>query len=178
MNVDNQHVSTTATLTNLSTSHVVNTSGANEFIPSAVLQTCLTVSTIGNMTILSDYFIHQNDLAYVAFHWAELDPKVNASSRQFRIQVPDFTDNYEDVFNKSGGLYMYSNYIYSWHFWNIPSTTTSTLTLEIVLYPTPQSIFGPSLNALEIYGETNYTKSLTSTNLDGKNSTSLKPILM
>lgn len=173
-NVGNRYVSTTTTLTNLSTSHVVDTWGTNEFVPSVVLQTCLTVSTLGNMTISSNYFINQNDRAYVAFHWAELDPKVNAFSRQIRIQVPDNTDNYKDVFNATGGLYMYSYWLY----WDIPLTTTSTSTLEIVLYPTPQSIFGPSLNALEIYGETNYTISLTTTNLDGEYSTSLKPILM
>ena len=170
--MDSPYVSTTTTLTNLSTSIVVDTSRTNESIPSVVLQTCLTVSTLGYMTILSN-LIPQNvgAISYVAFHWAELDPKVNASSRQFGIQVPGFVDSIENPFVGSGGLYMYQY----WLFGGVPLTTSTTSTPEFVLYPTPQSIFGPSLNALEIYGETNII-SLTSTELDGKYSTPPKLI--
>ena len=171
--MDSPYLSTTTTLTNLSTSHVVNISDTNDVIPSIVLQSCLTVSSLGNMTILSN-LIPQNAQAYVVFYWAELDPKVNASSRQFWIQRPSYKSSvYEDAFNYSGGLYEFDY----WTFWDVPLTTssTSTSTPEFLLYPTPQSIFGPSLNALEIYGQTNNI-SLTSTKLDGKYSISTKLI--
>ena len=167
--MDSPYVSTTTTLTNLSTSHVVDTLGTNESMPSVVLQTCLTVSTLGNMTILID-FIDQNVEAYVVFHWAELNPKVNASSRQFWIQIPGYV-KYEDAFNITRGLYI-DQYMY---FRGVPLGTSTTSTPKFVLYPTPQSIFGPSLSALKIYGETNII-SLTSTELDGKYSTPPKLI--
>ena len=159
----------TTKLTNLSTSHVVDTLYYNAAIPSVVMQTCLTVSTLGDMRILSN-IIDQNVQGFVAFYWAELDPKVNASSRQFWIQIPSRADTYVDVFNLTEGLYEYL-----WLFsWNVP-LTTSTSTPEFVLYPTPRSIFGPSLNALELYAQTNKI-SLTSSKLDGKYPTSPKLI--
>jgi hypothetical protein len=168
--VDSPYVSTTTNLTNLSTSHAVDTF-YNIDIPSIVMQTCLTVSTLGDMKILSNV-IDQNVNAYVEFYWAELDPKVIASSRQFWIHLPspNFGDRYVDVFDITGGLFVFRHDF----FWGVP-LTTSTSTPEFVLYPTPQSIFGPSLNALEIYGETNNI-ALTSTKLDGKYSTSPKLI--
>jgi hypothetical protein len=172
--VDSRYFSATTTLTNLSTSHVVDTSNSRAAIPSTVLQSCLTVTGLGNMTILSN-LIQQDVQAYVAFHWAELDPKVNASSRQFWIQIPSYSSGiYEDAFNYTGGLYKYDY----WFFWNIPlttSTTSTSSTPEFILYPTPQSIFGPSLNALELYAQTNKI-SLTSSKLDGKYPTSPKLI--
>jgi hypothetical protein len=167
-NVDSPYVSTTTILTNLSTSHVVKASYYNVAIPSIVMQTCLIVSTLGNMTILSNLIPQNVQASMILFHWAELDPKVNASSRQFWIQVPYCEDEYEDVFNDTGKLYGYTGRYY----WDVP-LTASTSTPEFILYPDPKSLFGPSLNALEIYGQTNNI-SLTSTKLDGKYSTSPK----
>ena len=142
-------------------------------IPSAVLQSCLTLSSLGNLTILSN-LIQQDVQAYVAFHWAELNPKANASSRQFWIQIPYYISGiYENAFNYTGGLYKYDY----WYFRDVPlttSTTSTSLTPAFILYPTPQSIFGPSLNALELYAQTNI--SLTSSKLDGKYPTSPKLI--
>lgn len=150
---------------------MVDTSYTNESIPSSVLQTCLAMSTLGNMTI-SKSLITQNMLAYVAFYWAELDARVNASSRRFWVQLPNDL-LYEDPFNSSGGLYMYD----SWMAWDVPLTTSTSTTSspEFVLYPDQYSTFGPSLNALEIYGETGLI-SLTTTEVDGEYSTSFKPI--
>jgi hypothetical protein len=124
------------------------------------------VSILGNMTI-SINPTPQNVQAYVVFYWAELDPEVNASSRQFWVQVP-YTDEMEIDFLDMGEPYV----IYLRRF---PNTSLTTSDSEFVLYPYPQSIFGPSLNALEIYGETNLI-SLKSIELDGKYSTSPKLI--
>ena len=168
--MDSPYVSTTTTLTNLSTSHVLDTLDQDAIIPSVVMQTCLTASTLGDMKILSNV-IDQNVKAYVEFHWVELDPKVNASSRQFWIQVPHSGNTYVDIPHATGELYNYSFQF----FWGAP-LTTSISTPEFVLSPTLQSKFGPSLNALEIYGETNFNISLTSTKVDGKYFTSPKLI--
>ena len=150
---------------------MVDTFNTSAAIPSVVLQTCLTVTSLGNMTILSN-LIEQDVQAYVACHWAELDPKVKIYSREFWMQLPSYnSDAVESTFSYSGGLYKYDN----WYFRDIPLTTSTSSTPEIILYPTPDSTFGPSLNALEIYAQTNNI-SLTSSKLDGKYPTSPKLI--
>ena len=160
--VNNAFVNGTTPLTNLSTTSLVSTSGTTGSIPSSVLQTCLAMSTPGNMTF---YFpLQQNSTyAYWEIYWAELDPNATVTSRQFTIHVPGFAPDLPvNVYNYTGGLYSvldvplwYSNFHLT------PQTS------KFVQYSTPTSVYGPILNALELFAITDVISS-TTTLIDGE----------
>ena len=158
--VTNTYVNGTTILTNLSTTTGVPTSGTNESVPSSVMQTCLAMSTPGNMTF---YFPLQQDStdAFLGFYWAELDPNANITSRQFKVHVPGFAqDSPINVYNESQGLY--SLFEESWWLFTITPQTSI-----FVQYSTPTSVYGPILNALELFAITDVISS-TTTLIDGE----------
>ena len=158
--VNNSFVNGTTTLTNLSTTSLVNTYGTAGSIPSSVIQTCLAMSTPGNMTF---YFPLQHDIpyAYLEFYWVELDPNVNATSRQFMVHVPQFASDLPvNVYNLTGGLYSLREEAW-WYFHLTPQTS------KFVQYSTPTSVYGPILNALELFAITDVISS-TTTIIDGE----------
>ena len=158
--VDNTYVNGTTILTNLSTTTVVNTVNTNTSVPSSVMQTCLAMSKPGNMTF---YFPLQQDstYAYLEFYWAELDPNVNVTSRQFKVHVPGFAlDSSLNVYNESQGLYSFLEEAW-WYFTLTPQTS------KFVQYSTPTSVYGPILNAVELFAITDVISS-TTTVIDGE----------
>lgn len=157
--VDNMFVNGTRILTNLSTTTVVNTYGTNQSIPSSVMQTCLAMSKPGNMTF---YFPLQQDntYAYLGFYYAELDPNVNVTSRQFKVHVPDASEVLVNVYNESQALYSFFGEAW-WYFTLTPQTS------KFVQYSTPTSVYGPILNAVELFAITDVISS-TTTVIDGE----------
>jgi hypothetical protein len=131
------------------------------------MQTCLAMSTPGNMTFY--YSLQQGtSLAYLQFYWAELDQNVNVTSRQFEVHVPSFIqDTLVNVYNESQGLYQFFDGAW-WDF------TLTTQTSQFVQYSTPTSVYGPILNALELFAITDVISSTTTT-IDGEQPTSFKP---
>jgi len=124
------------------------------------MQTCLAMSTPGNMTF---YFPLQQDIsyAYLEFYWAELDQNVNVTSRQFKVHVPEFElDSLVNVYNDSQGLYEFLEEGW-WRFTLTPQTSV------FVQYSTPTSVYGPILNALELFAVTDVISSIT-TIIDGE----------
>ena len=165
--VDNPYVNGTTIVTNLSTTTIVPTSWSNESVPSSVMQTCLAMSTPGNMTF---YFpLRQASVkVYLAFYWAELDGNVNVTSRQFMVHVPGFTpDLLFNIYNQGGGLYSLDEEAW-WNFTLTPQTS------KIVQYSTPTSVYGPILNALELFAITDVISSTTNI-IDGEWPTSSTP---
>ena len=156
----NLYVNGTTFVTNLSTTTTVPNPGTNEAVPSSVMQTCLAMSTPGNMTF---YFPLRQDIphAYLVLYWAELDPNVNVTSRQFMVHVPGLPpDSPENAYNQSGGLYKTDDTL----LWDV---TLTPLTTKIVQYSTPTSVYGPMLNALELYASTDVISSTTNI-IDGE----------
>ena len=150
--VTNPYVNGTTILTNLSTTVVYNFY-SNESVPSSVLQTCLAMPTPGNMTI---YFPLRQDIphAYLEFYYAELDPNVIVTSRQFMVHVPGFpTDKALNIYNLTGLFELY--YHYWWGFTLTPQMS------KIVQYSTPTSVYGPILNAVELFAITDVISSTT-----------------
>ena len=158
--VDNMYVNGTTILTNLSTTTIVPDYISNEDVPSSVMQTCLAMSTPGSMTI---YFPLQQDIphAYLEFYWTELDGNVNVTSRQFMVHVPGYaSDSPCNIYNQSGGLYSLSD-----EWWS--NFTLTPQTSKIVQYSTPTSIYGPMLNAVELFAITDIISSTTNI-IDGE----------
>ena len=165
--VTNTYVNGTTVLTNLSINTVVLTSRANKSIPSSVMQTCLAMSTPGSMTIS---FPLQQDIpqAYLELYWAELDPNVTVTSRQFMVQVPGYpSDLLHNIYYQSGGL----NSLLDESMWDF---TLTPQTSKIVQYSTPTSVYGPILNALELFAITDVISSTTNI-IDGEWPTSSTP---
>jgi hypothetical protein len=158
--VVNTFVNGTSTLTNLSTTTVVSTVYTNQSVPSSVMQTCLAMSTPGNMTFYYS-LLQGTSYAYLQFYWAELDQNVNATSRQFKVHVPGFVqDSLVNVYNDTQGLNQYLGEAW-WDF------TLTTQTSQFVQYSTPTSVYGPILNALELFTITDVISS-TTTIIDGE----------
>ena len=159
--VNNAFVNGTTPLTNLSTTSLVSTSGTTGSIPSSVLQTCLAMSTPGNMTF---YFALQQNSTYayyLEFYWAELDPNANVTSRQFMVHVPGFAqDLLVNVYNDTTGRYSLEDEAW-WYFTLTPQTS------NFVQYSTRTSVHGPILNALELFTITDVISS-TTTIIDGE----------
>ena len=152
--VDSSYLNTTTSpLKELNSTHSIDTpysySGSYYPAPIAVLQTA--VATVSG-TLSTHYLppdINQTvTLPFPILHFVELDPNANLTSREFEIQIPPWVSTYENTYNITPD----HPSAFEYDFWTFHETDYSvgpTSTFDLI--PTATSVWGPILNALEVF---------------------------
>lgn len=146
------------------TQPISNAKNDSFYAPWPVLQSGLTTTGRGNMTLFvsggssatSDVYSN----AELVLYFAELNPAANVTSREFFITVPrDGASpdvSYENPFNFTDPPAPFT--ANSWSFWDVFNVGPKT---AVTLSPSPNSIEGPILNGMELFSITGPAARLT-----------------
>ena len=138
-------MASTGGLYNLSTTKIVTQNFLlNVVVPTAVLQTAVSVTGLNNLSLTLNQPAYSFK-SYLALYFAELSSSVTfKSKRQFWIDAgPSYTIVRADILD-TYGIDVGSYWLYS----NLPITSSSS----VVFYPdTFNTTYGPLLNAVEFF---------------------------
>lgn len=137
-------MASTGGLYNLSTTKIVTQNFLlNVVVPTAVLQTAVSVTGLNNLSLTFNQPAYSFK-SYLALYFAELSPSVTfKSKRQFWIDIPSYDISLSDILD-TYGIDVGSYWLYS----NLPITSSCS----VVFYPdTFNTTYGPLLNAVEFF---------------------------
>ena len=144
---------TTSPLKELTSTHSISNpysfSGSDYPAPIAVLQTAVaTVSGTLSIHYLPPGTNQTVKLPFSILHFVELDPNANLTSREFDIQIPSWVSTYENTYNITPDHPSAFEYDVK-TFQETDYSMGPTSTFDLI--PTATSIWGPILNALEVF---------------------------
>ena len=142
-------LSGTLPMTALSTTKTLAYAGDVDYasVPQMVLQSALAMSAPGSLTLTLPRLV-DTSTGFLILHFAELDPRVNITSRVFTV-TPAGDDNIITTVNPFNETVPVGYNAIGW-FWD-PLSLTNISAEVVTLKSTSTSVFGPSINACEFF---------------------------